>query len=45
MNFFRKIFSLYLGADLPLLPDKSFVWMDKDHLYDFAKVTDQVAGG
>ena len=45
VNFFRKIFSLYFGADLPLLPDDSFVWRDGDHLYDFAKVTDRVAGG
>ncbi len=45
VNFFRKIFSLYFGANLPLLPDDSFVWADKDHLYEFTEVTDRVAGG
>ncbi|MGH2728501.1 MAG: sulfatase-like hydrolase/transferase [Actinomycetota bacterium] len=44
VNFFRAVFSLYFGADLPLLPDKSYVWQDLDHLYDFTEITDQVAG-
>jgi hypothetical protein len=43
VNFFRKILSLYFGADLPALPDDSFVWLDKKHLYEFSRVTDQVA--
>ncbi|MGH2785340.1 MAG: sulfatase-like hydrolase/transferase [Actinomycetota bacterium] len=42
VNFFRSIFSLYFGADLPLLADDSFVWFDKDHLYTFESVTERV---
>lgn len=45
VNFFRAILSLYFGADLPLLPDDSYVWRDKKHLYEFSKVTDNVAAG
>lgn len=44
VNFFRSIFSLYFGADLPMLPNESYVWQDLDHLYDFTEITDQVAG-
>ncbi len=42
VNFFRTIFSLYFGANLPLLADDSFVWFDEDHLYQFESVTDRV---
>ena len=42
VNFFRSIFSIYFGANLPLLADDSFVWFDKDHLYRFESVTERV---
>jgi hypothetical protein len=42
VNFFRKVLSLYLGADLPPLEDKSFVWTDKNHLYDLIDITEKL---
>ena len=42
VNTFRKIFDLYLGADLPLLADRTFVYRDEQHPYDFIDVTDRV---
>ncbi len=43
VNSFRKVFNLYFDAGLPMLPDRSFAWQDKDHRYTFVEVTDQVA--
>ncbi|HJR19495.1 MAG TPA: sulfatase-like hydrolase/transferase [Actinomycetota bacterium] len=43
VNIFRKLLSLYFGSSLPLLPDESYVWEDRQHLYRFVRVTDQVA--
>lgn len=43
VNFFRKVFSLYFGADLPALPNDSYVWQDLKHLYAFTRITDKVA--
>jgi hypothetical protein len=42
VNTFRVVFRDYFGADLELLPDRSFTWPDNDHLYDFSDVTDQI---
>jgi hypothetical protein len=42
VNTFRVVFREYFGADLELLPDRSFTWPDNDHLYDFKDVTDQI---
>lgn len=42
INTFRFIFSRYFGADLQLLPDRSFVFRDPEHPYDFAEVTERV---
>ncbi len=43
VNTFRLVLSHYFGADLPLLPDRSFTWPDNDHTYDFRDVTDVIA--
>lgn len=43
VNTFRLIFSLYFGADLPLLPDRQVIFRDKAHPYDFTDVTDRLA--
>jgi hypothetical protein len=40
VNIFRMILREYFGADLPDLPNRSFTWPDKEHLYDFRDVTD-----
>jgi len=42
VNTFRLVLDRYLGADLPLLPDKAFVFQGLKHLYTFSDVTDQV---
>ncbi|MEA2499230.1 MAG: hypothetical protein QOH26_1635, partial [Actinomycetota bacterium] len=42
VNSFRLIFDLYFGADMPLLKDRSFVFHDWHHLYDFTDVTDRL---
>jgi hypothetical protein len=48
VNTFRVVFREYFGADLDLLPDRSFTWPDNEHIYDFRDVTDLIldtAGG
>jgi hypothetical protein len=42
VNSFRLIFSSLFGANLPLLPDRNYVYRDRAHLYDLRDVTDQV---
>ena len=44
VNTFRVIFDEYFGTDLGLLPDRSYVFVDEKHLYDFVDVTDRVRG-
>jgi hypothetical protein len=39
VNTFRLIFSRYFGAELPLLDDRTFVFRDQAHPYDFTEVT------
>jgi hypothetical protein len=43
VNTFRIIFDRYFGADLPLLPDRSWVFQDNDHPYRFTEITDRLA--
>jgi hypothetical protein len=42
VNTFRLVLDRYLGADLPLLPDRAFVFQNLKHLYTFSEVTDEV---
>jgi ribosomal protein L11 methylase PrmA len=42
VNTFRIVFQEYFGAKLPRLSDRSFVFPDTDHLYDFFEVTETV---
>lgn len=37
VNAFRIVFNAYFGADLPLLPDVTYLSPDYDHLYDFVE--------
>lgn len=45
VNSFRLIFDLYFGAKMPLLPDRSYVFHDWHHLYDFTDVTKRLRPG
>jgi len=42
VNIFRTIFREYFGADLPDLPNRSYDFPDKQHLYDFRDITDEL---
>jgi hypothetical protein len=44
VNSFRMVFNAYFDARLPLLPDRSYVFVDEEHLYDFVDVTGRVRG-
>jgi hypothetical protein len=44
VNSFRLLFDLYFGADLPLLPDRTYVYKDRFHLFDFREVPDAELG-
>jgi hypothetical protein len=35
VNSFRIVFNAYFGADLPLLPDQTYLSPDKSRLYEF----------
>jgi len=37
VNAFRIVFNAYFGADLPLLPDTTYLSPDYDHAYDFVE--------
>ncbi len=43
VNTFRFTFSEIFGADLPLLPNRSFTWPDNNHIYDFEDITDLIS--
>jgi hypothetical protein len=42
VNTFRMIFDAYYGGELPLLPDRTYVYRDADHPYRFEDVTDRL---
>ncbi len=42
VNSFRLVFNLYFDTDFELLPDKSYAYTDKDHIYDFFDITDKL---
>ena len=42
VNTWRVLFNTYFGADLPLLEDRSYVFRDEEHVYDFTEVTDRL---
>jgi hypothetical protein len=45
VNSFRVVFNEYFNAGLALLPDRSYVFVDEEHLYDFVDVTARVRDG
>jgi len=42
VNSFRLIFNLYFDTHLELLPDKTYSFVDKSHIYNLFEVTDKV---
>jgi hypothetical protein len=42
INIFRIIFNARFGADLDLLPDRTWAHVDLDHFYDFFEITDEL---
>lgn len=40
VNTFRVVFNAYFGTDLELLPDRSFIYDDGEHLFDLTEITD-----
>lgn len=39
VNSFRFIFNQYFGANLPLLPDKNYIFQDNENFYKFTDIT------
>jgi len=42
VNVFREVFNLYFNANFPILPDKNYIFLDLQHIYDFKDVTNIV---
>jgi hypothetical protein len=42
VNEFRVLFNAEFGLDLPLLPDRNYIWPDQSNIYDFIDVTDKL---
>jgi hypothetical protein len=42
VNQWRAIFHAYFGLDLPLLPDRNWIFTNALHIYDQIDVTDKV---
>jgi hypothetical protein len=42
VNSFRLIFNKYFGANYPLLPDRSFIFVNERRPYEFIDVTERV---
>ncbi|MCL4353544.1 LTA synthase family protein [Patescibacteria group bacterium] len=42
VNIFRSVLDLYFNAGLPQLPDKNYIFMDLNNLYQFKDVTSVV---
>ncbi|MPZ73203.1 MAG: sulfatase-like hydrolase/transferase [Nitriliruptorales bacterium] len=43
VNTWRVIFNSYFGANLPLVADRTFIFRDENHVYDFTDVTQRVS--
>ena len=42
VNEFRVLFNAEFGLDLPLLPDRNYIWPNQSDIYDFIDVTEKV---
>jgi len=44
VNQFRVLFNEYFGLDLPIVPDRNYIFPNQGNLYDFIDVTDRLRG-
>jgi hypothetical protein len=42
VNEFRVLFNAEYGLDLPILPDRNYIWPNQSNIYDYIDVTDKV---
>jgi hypothetical protein len=42
VNEFRVIFNAEFGLNLPLLPDRNYIWPNQSKIYDYIDVTDKL---
>lgn len=42
VNQFRVLFNEYFGLDLPILPDRNYIFPNQGNLYEFIDVTDRL---
>lgn len=42
VNQFRVLFNAEFGLELPLLPDRNYIWPDQSDIYNYIDVTDKV---
>jgi len=42
VNEFRVLFNAEFGLDLPLLPDRNYIWPDQSKIYEYIDVTDKL---
>jgi hypothetical protein len=42
VNLFRTVFNAAFAAELPILPDRNWIFVDQRHLYELIDVTEQV---
>jgi hypothetical protein len=42
VNLFRVVFNAAFDAELPMLPERNWVFVDQRHLYDLVEITDRV---
>lgn len=42
VNSFRVVFNTYFDQNLPLLPDRNYVFEDEDNYYKFIEVTNRI---
>ena len=44
VNQFRVLFGSYFHLDLPLLPDRNYIWPNQKDIYTLIDVSDKVQG-
>lgn len=42
VNQFRVLFNAYFGLNLPLLPDRNYIWPNQSDIYTYIDATDEV---